>query len=574
MRAGRLLGAARARLRATRSLWQPAPSALGAIDSPKAAEAIGTDRLRVEGWALFATGPAARIEAFLADRPLGRARLGLPRPDVATGSPDPAAEISGFELSAPIGDLPAGEAALRLQATGPQGEQMALGPVAVSLGERPEAEDRKRLPPPAPSTPPAPQRPGVRLLAATHRLDLGGAQLYLCELLEALVEAGAANPTVISSVDGPLRARLEEKGIPVHVSSPLPDYDPAAHIGRVEELSSWAAGRDFEAVLVNTASSFAFPAAEVAQRLNIAAIWAIHESYRPKELWAELDPGVRELGEAALRRARLAIFESATTMELYRSHLGEEQCLALPYGIDLEAIDSQRQSLDPRAIREQEGIPPDAQLIICLGAIEPRKAQIPLAQAFAAIAEQNPKAHLRFLGDWGDEASTALSHYCASLPCSDRIEVMALTEDVHRHHAIADLLACPSDIESLPRAVLEAMAWHTPVLASDVFGLAELIEDGESGWLCPPRDTEALAGALQRALGASQVQRSAIAALARERIEREHTLQGYARRFAGLLEGVVGSGGAGGNGSVPHPSEREATPVMVERSEAAILTRP
>ena len=543
------LRALRRRLGATRSLWRAAPAALGAIDSPQAGEAIGTERLALGGWALFASGPATRIEAFLGDRPLGRARLGLPRPDVASGSPQAAAEISGFELSAALGDLPAGEATLRLEATGAQGEQMQLGPVSVLLGERPWAEDRKPLPPPAPITPPAPRRGGARLLAATHRLDLGGAQLYLCELLEALLEAGAANPTVISSVDGPLRGRLEEKGIPVHISSPLPDYDRAAHVGRVEELSSWAQGRDFEAVLVNTASPFAFPAAEVAQRLGVPAIWAIHESYRPKELWADLDPGVRELAEAALRGAKLAIFESASTMELYRSHLSEDQCLALPYGIDLEAIDSQRANLDKRAIREREGVPQDAQLILCLGAIEPRKAQIPLAQAFAGVAGQNPKAHLHFFGEWGDEASTALSHYCASLPFADRIEVMPLTQDVHSAHAIADLLVCPSDIESLPRAVLEAMAWQTPVLASDVFGLGELIEDGRSGWLCPPRDTGALAEGLQRALDSSPEQRSAIAGVARERIEQCHTLEGYARRFAGVLGSVVGERVLGGNGS-------------------------
>ena len=51
---------------------------------------------------------------------------------------------------------------------------------------------------------------------------------------------------------------------------------------------------------------------------------------------------------------------------------------------------------------------------------------------------------------------------------------------------MSDLLVCASDVESLPRTVLEAMAWELPVLATAVYGLPELIEDGETGWLCRP----------------------------------------------------------------------------------------
>ena len=65
---------------------------------------------------------------------------------------------------------------------------------------------------------------------------------------------------------------------------------------------------------------------------------------------------------------------------------------------------------------------------------------------------------------------------------------------------MSDLLVCASDVESLPRTVLEAMAWELPVLATAVYGLPELIDDGETGWLCAPRDVDALADGLRRAL--------------------------------------------------------------------------
>ena len=73
------------------------------------------------------------------------------------------------------------------------------------------------------------------------------------------------------------------------------------------------------------------------------------------------------------------------------------------------------------------------------------------------------------------------------------MRLIPITPDVDPWYGMADILVCASDIESLPRTVLEAMAWETPVLATSVFGLPELIDDGETGWLCEPRDMLALA---------------------------------------------------------------------------------
>ena len=64
----------------------------------------------------------------------------------------------------------------------------------------------------------------------------------------------------------------------------------------------------------------------------------------------------------------------------------------LPYGLDLAPIDAGREHFDPAAARREAGIPEDAELVICVGTVEPRKAQLPLAQAFELIAESHPDA--------------------------------------------------------------------------------------------------------------------------------------------------------------------------------------
>ena len=94
-------------------------------------------------------------------------------------------------------------------------------------------------------------------------------------------------------MDGPLRDELDELDIPSHVTSMSIADGVSAHAGRVEELVAWAEGRGFEAMFVNTATVTTFPGVEVAKRLGIPALWAIHESFPPALIWEDLDPGVR-----------------------------------------------------------------------------------------------------------------------------------------------------------------------------------------------------------------------------------------------------------------------------------------
>jgi D-inositol-3-phosphate glycosyltransferase len=541
------------RLRATRRLWSLGvtpdmpfleagplgPGAHGQIDEPAAAKEIEGDALYIRGWALFPAGPPAQVEVWLGDRSLGRARVGLRRPDIEGRTGDAQAGVSGFELLADLSDWPggAGETSLLAVATGARGERHELPPVpVVLLGE--EKRDEGSLPPPAARTPRS-SGGGRRVLVCTHQLNLGGAQLYLLDLLREIVKQGRIEPTVVSALDGELRGELEALDIPVHISSLVPLEDLSSHIGRVEELVAWAEGRGFEAVFVNTATPFSFPGAEAAEELGIPAIWAIHESFPPAVLWSNLGPEVRERAEGALSAAAVAIFEADATRRIFEPLLGEGRGLVLPYGLDLEPIEAERASFDRGAARRRAGIAEDAELVLCVGTVEPRKAQLPLAQAFGSIAADHPRAKLVFVGARDDRDTEAVADFVAAAGLGDRIELIAVTPDVHPWYQMADLLVCASDIESLPRTVLEAMAFETPVLATNVFGLPELIDDGETGWLCEPRDMLALAAALDRALRSTPEERRRIGRASRELVVKRHALDAYAREVAQLIELAV-----------------------------------
>ena len=101
-----------------------------------------------------------------------------------------------------------------------------------------------------------------------------------------------------------------------------------------------------------------------------------------------------------------------------------------------------------------------------------------------------------------------------------------------------DVLALPSHTEGLPRVVLEAAAMGTPVVATRVGGIPELISDGETGLLCPPRNPDQFATALDRVLGDEGLQQS-LASAARALVTEEYSWERmYDRYEAGLDHSV------------------------------------
>lgn len=520
----------------------------GSVDLPPAGTILAREPVSFRGWALFPSGPASKVELWLNGEPLGRARLGLPRPDVEQATGLSAGLVAGYEHVVDL-DLclgPAETAHLRVRATGPEGEDLNFPSVWYRVGVQDGETGQPRADAPARgpqqrSSIRAVKRSGeLRLLVVTHRLDLGGAQLYLLDLLGGMHNERPFTCTVLSTADGPLRAPLEELGFRVHVSTPLPLDDAASYAGRVEELVAWAKPGAFDLVLVNT--MVAFHGVVLASALGIPAVWAIHESYTPSMLWAlvgDFDPKVRRRAEECLGQTAAALFEADATRRLYEPDMGPERCVTLPYGVDFASLDAARSQFDRKAARRRRAMPDDVQVVLCVGTIEPRKAQVPLVQAFGLIADRHPRARLVLVGARDDPYTRALEEYVATCSFRSRVEILPVLSNLGPWYGLSDLFVCASDVESLPRSVLESMAWGTPVVAAEVFGLPELIEDDETGWLFPTRDVRAMADAIDRALSASEGERQRIAMAARELVHERHALGTYASACRELFERVA-----------------------------------
>jgi D-inositol-3-phosphate glycosyltransferase len=145
---------------------------------------------------------------------------------------------------------------------------------------------------------------------------------------------------------------------------------------------------------------------------------------------------------------------------------------------------------------------------------------------------------LIFVGDTGTPYAEALDRFLARSGLGAQARLLPVVEDTYEWYRAADLLVCASDVESLPRSVLEAMAFGVPVLATEVFGLADLIDDAKTGYLFQPLDLNAAVTALRRVLDVEPAELAAVAEAGRNLVRRDYDSSGYAADVLALLHGL------------------------------------
>lgn len=165
---------------------------------------------------------------------------------------------------------------------------------------------------------------------------------------------------------------------------------------------------------------------------------------------------------------------------------------------------------------------PVAGRVLTVGRLRPQKRPDLAVRAFAAARERHPHAELFLVGD-GPERGRAES-LAADLDVAGAVHLLGERDDVPQLLAEAACLLLTSDYESCPLSVIEAMAAGTPVIATRVGGVPELVEDGTHGLLVERGRVEPLAAALDRVLAAPELGRDMGAAgrrAAKARFSRE-----------------------------------------------------
>jgi glycosyltransferase involved in cell wall biosynthesis len=237
--------------------------------------------------------------------------------------------------------------------------------------------------------------------------------------------------------------------------------------------------------------------------------WTGH-SWRERRLYYPLDKRVLSTF------TRLIAVSSEIRSELIAAGAPPENVSVVLNGIDHRVF--KRDRAREAAARADWGFSPSDVVIGAVGRTEPQKRFDLLIEAVAGLMEKRPGLRLLIAGDGSRrEALEALAR--TRLP-QHVYRFIGNTQDVGQVHHAVDVFVQSSDYEGTPNAVLEAMAFETPIVATDVGGTAELVSHAVHGLIVPPRDPARLAGAIEDVLADPVAARERVTA-ARRRVEHE-----------------------------------------------------
>lgn len=203
------------------------------------------------------------------------------------------------------------------------------------------------------------------------------------------------------------------------------------------------------------------------------------------------------------------------------------------------AIDHVAFRRDPARVaetRQRLGFGPGDVVIGSVGRLESEKQYELLLEAFARVRAGRPNVVLVLAGEGSERGLLEAAAQRLGLGSSCRL-LGQWSDVVALHHAL-DLFVQSSDREGTPNAVLEAMAMETPVVATDVGGTAELVEQGVHGLLVPPGDPGALARAIDDAL-ADPAGLARRRTAARRRIEEELSFDARQRALEAVYDRLM-----------------------------------
>jgi glycosyltransferase involved in cell wall biosynthesis len=310
--------------------------------------------------------------------------------------------------------------------------------------------------------------------------EVAGGQLVALQLAVAALDAGH-KPEIVSPTDGPFVERATATGIPVRLV-------PLGRSFRVDAAARYARFLRLEhADLLHTHGHLAANVlGRVGARLAhipVVAHMHIENAFRSDLPGRALQIALDDV--TARLCTRILVVSQATRRALERQGYPRGRMEVVYNGVALERAEPIRLV--------------DAPTVVHVARLAPVKGQRELIDAVAMLGG----VHTVLVGRDLEQAGAyerELRDVAKRAGVAERVHFTGYREDVPGILAGADLVALPSWIEGLPLVVLEAMAQTRPVVATSVGGTPELVVDGETGLLVPPRNVDALAAALRELL--------------------------------------------------------------------------
>lgn len=389
------------------------------------------------------------------------------------------------------------------------------GALPVSAGPREPASAKRR----------------INLLLLVTQSQWGGAQRYVHDLAVGLSRE-QYDITVAAGVGGPLFDMVRSHSVRTwEIPSLVREIEPINDLRALLEVRRGVAGGRFDIVHANSTKA-GFVGRLAAWSVGVPAIvYTVHGLILNEELSAPRRAAYWAMEKIAGRATdafiAVSLFDEAS---LLANRITTRSKVHVIYpGIDAFSVMKRPQGSGP--------------VIGCIANLLPTKGLSYLIEAFALLANVRPELQFVLVGEGPLEPLVRSEVYRLGL--QGRLTLVKEPTEGRKLLGAMDVMVLSSLKEGLPYTVSEAMLAGTPVVATAVGGVPEQIVDGETGLLVVPRDSRALASAIERLLDDSMLRKRVSAAAverAREHFSVSAMLAATDRLYRSLLSEGVGSG--------------------------------
>ena len=230
---------------------------------------------------------------------------------------------------------------------------------------------------------------------------------------------------------------------------------------------------------------------------------------------------IKKMYQNSLKRAKAVFFQNQANKDFFLSEkLVEKAQARLVNGSGVNT-----EKFSPQTVQAEEH---SGTNFLYIARIMREKGIFEYMQAAKEVKSKYPDTKFQILGFF-DENSVKLE--IEKGVEAGYLEYLGVSGDTRREMAHADCIVLPSYHEGMSNVLLEGAASGLPLIASDVPGCKEVIEDGQTGFLCNAQDGKSLAGAMKRFLCLSIEQRKIMGQLGRQKIQREFDRKSVVEKY-------------------------------------------
>jgi sugar transferase (PEP-CTERM/EpsH1 system associated) len=366
-----------------------------------------------------------------------------------------------------------------------------------------------------------------------YRLDTGGMERIALSVINHTHDR-YRHAIICLAGYGAFRDEIADASVPCLSLDKRPGKDPGCY------FRLWRALRTLKPDLVQTYNIGALDAAPI---IRLAGVRKTVHAEHGRDV---TDPFGDNPKYLRLRRWMapfidrfIAVSPDLTRWLVERAAIRPNKVICIPNGIDVAAFSAARVSPRPRVLLG-DFAPPGSVLIANVARLDKVKDQAGLLAAFKQLHEQAGQCagcRLIIAGDGPEYAE--LQRRIEQLDLTQTVRLLGNRSDVADLLAECDVFVLPSIAEGMPVTLMEAMASGLPVVATDVGGVAAVVENGTTGTLVPPGDAQALAEALG-AYVADESLRRRHGDAGRARVAVRFSMSAMLSRYTALYDTLLG----------------------------------